>query len=323
MTRGRRAGRFLLPGLWIAVTLAIGIGAWRLPWRKALAEVAALDTAWLAIAITLNFAILPLWALEWRLLVPRTFRVSGRRMFGIVAVTASVLNSIPMLAGEISAVALLISRGGLTQGAALSVLAMDQVLVALAKVAVLVAAALTAPIPEWLRTGLLSLGAVLGLALTILSVLAHRWERIQNRLGAGRSAMLRWMGRLASWGTHLDVLRDHRVAAAVSALALAKKALEVLAVLAIQFAFGMSPSVPVALMVVAALALSTLVPVAPANLGVYEATVYAVYRFTGTSAETALGLALVQHLAFLLPSLATGYLILTARQLVPGWRQAV
>jgi uncharacterized membrane protein YbhN (UPF0104 family) len=60
-----------------------------------------------------------------------------------------------------------------------------------------------------------------------------------------------------------------------------------------------------------------LLPVAPANLGVYEATVFAAYRFLGVSAEAAVGIAIVQHFAFLLPALVTGYVTLTLRQLLP------
>ena len=63
-------------------------------------------------------------------------------------------------------------------------------------------------------------------------------------------------------------------------------------------------------------------PIAPGNLGVYEATVYAVYRFFGVTPELALALAVVQHLSFLVPSILPGYLTLTLRQLAPGSRQA-
>jgi uncharacterized membrane protein YbhN (UPF0104 family) len=79
----------------------------------------------------------------------------------------------------------------------------------------------------------------------------------------------------------------------------------------------MEPSLSIALLVLAALAVTTLLPIAPANLGVYEATVFATYRFAGASAELALGMAIVQHLCFLLPMLLTGYVTLSVRQLGP------
>lgn len=317
-----RRYRWLLPSLWVVLTIALAIGLPRLPWQRAMQEAASMALPWVGAAILLNAAILPMWAVEWKLLVPAGVRVTFRRMFEIVALTASVLNSVPMLAGEISAVALLIGRAGLPRGAAVSVLAMDQLLVAFAKVTVLLLAVGLAPLPAWLREGLLSLSAVFAGALALLLVLAHRWEHFQQRLRSRTSRVRNAFSRAVAWGQHLEMLRDPWRAARAAALALAKKGAEVAAVVATQLAFGLDPSLSAAVLVVAALALSTLVPVAPANVGVYEATVFAVYRFLGVPAETALGLSLVQHLCFLVPSLGAGYVIATARQLVPRWRRA-
>jgi uncharacterized membrane protein YbhN (UPF0104 family) len=54
--------------------------------------------------------------------------------------------------------------------------------------------------------------------------------------------------------------------------------------------------------------LATMVPLAPANLGLYEAAVFAAYRFLGLDSEPALGLALCQHACFLLAMIGPGYL---------------
>lgn len=318
-TAAQRARRWLLPAMWVALTLALAIALPRLPWERTTQVLARVATVWIATAVALNFLILPLWALEWTVLVPR-IRVAFRRMFEIVALTAAVLNSVPMLAGEVSAVALLITRAGLSRGAALSVLAMDQLLVAFAKAGVLALAASLSPLPIWIRGGLLSLVALFAIAFATLMPLAHRWEQIAARLQAttGPGGLL---SSAVRWGEHLETLRDVRRTATVALLAAAKKFAEILAVVAVQLAFGLEPSFVSAVVVVAALALSTLVPIAPANLGVYEATVFGVYRFLGVPAETALGLALVQHLCVLLPSLTPGYVMLTLRQLVPRLRR--
>lgn len=314
------ARRWLLPTIWVALTIALAVALPRLPWERTTQELSRVAPAWVLAAVALNFLILPLWALEWTVLVPR-IRVGFRRMFEIVALTAAVLNSVPMLAGEVSAVALLMTRAGLSRGAALSVLAMDQLLVAFAKGGVLALAACLSPLPAWVRGGLLSLVAIFVVAFIVLALLAHRWERVSERLRS-TSGPLTLLGDAVRWGEHLETLRDGQRTATVALLAAAKKFAEILAVVAIQLAFGLEPSFGHAVVVVAALALSTLVPIAPANLGVYEATVFGVYRFLGMPAETALGIALVQHLCFLLPSLAPGYVMLTLRQLVPAWRRS-
>jgi uncharacterized membrane protein YbhN (UPF0104 family) len=297
------------------LSAAIAIAVVNLGWSGIVQRLSSVSFPWVAAAIAANFAILPVWAAEWRLLVPAAFRVAYRRMFEIVAITASVLNAVPFFAGEASAVGLLITRGTLTPSAAASVLAMDQLLVALAKLTTLAAAAVLVSLPVWLRTGVLSLVAGFSILLAVLLLLAHSWERLQRWLAHPASRMRGLIARIAAWGQHLDALRVPRRALGAVVLALSKKALEVVAVIATQLAFGLEPSLAIALLVIAALAITTLLPIAPANLGVYEATVFAAYRYAGIPAETAAGLAFVQHACFLLPSILTGYGLATLGQL--------
>lgn len=289
-----------------------------MPWERAIAELKHLRAAWLGVAILANLSILPLWAVEWRWLVPAAVRVSFSRMFEIVATTAAVLNSVPFLAGEASGVLLLIGRGGLSRGAALSVLTMDQLLVGFAKLTVVGFAALFAPMPGWLRAGVLGLVLAVTAMLVVLFPLANHWRRMREGLlaRARGSQVVRFLANLLTWGEHFEALRTPKLALRLAGLALAKKGLELGAIIAVQVAFGLDVRVDAGLLVLAALALTTLLPVSPANLGVYEATVFSVYRFLGFSSETALGMAIVQHLCFLLPSIATGYLTITIRSML-------
>jgi uncharacterized membrane protein YbhN (UPF0104 family) len=291
----RRSHRWLLVALWVALTIALLVAIPRLPWAQAVDQLRTIQGWWLAAAVIANLMILPLWTVEWRLLIPRSFPVPFRRMFDVVSISAAVLNSVPFFAGEISAVALLVGRAGLPRSAALSVLAMDQLLVGFAKLTVIALAAWYAPLPTWLRAGVVSL--VVG-----VSILA---------------AVLLPLSRQLTWGVHLEALRDRNRPVLLALLALSKKGCELAAILAVQAAFGLEPSLATGLLVLAALSITTLLPVAPANLGVYEATVFAAYRFLDVPVQTALGIAIVQHLCFLVPSLLTGYAVLTLRQLRP------
>lgn len=306
--------RWVSPVLWAAVTIAIVIAAPKLPWARAWDEIRSAHLGWLLAATALNFAILPLWAIEWRLLTPRDARPTPATMFGVVAVTSSVLNTIPFFAGEASAVGMLIVRGGLARGAALSVLAMDQLLVGVGKVSVVAAAALIAPLPSWLRSGVLTLVAGVAALMLAVLVLAHGWEQTRARLSRFASGPASLLARVLAWGTHFGAMREPAVAARLVALALAKKLAELAAIVAVQGAFGLDPSFSAGILVLAALAVTTLLPVSPANIGVYEATVYSIYRFLGFDAATAFGIALLQHTCFLAAGLVPGYILLTTRQ---------
>lgn len=303
-----------MAALWAFLTLALSIAARDLPWSNAVSALARVSPAFLAVAVVCNFAILPLWMLEWLLLKPRSVPVTSERMFEVVTVTASIHNAIPFLAGEAAAIGLLMNAG-LHRGAAISLLAMDQLLVGVAKLGLLSTAAILAPIPEWLSAGVLSLViGVLALLLGLL-LLAHFGPVISRQLREKYSRGREWMARLTGLGAHLAALREPSLALRVFALAILKKALELGAVVAIQVAFGLDPSFAPAVLVLAALAVTTALPVAPANLGVYEATVFTAYRYLGVSEDTALAIAIVQHIAFLLPMIGTGYVTLTIRQL--------
>lgn len=312
-SRPRRS--WLAWALWLALTGALLVAMRNLAWAETIRRLSDVRLPWIAAAVAANFAILPLWALEWRLLVPATFRVAYARMFEIVSITASVLNSIPFFAGEASAVGLLIARADLSRSAAASVLALDQLLVAFAKLVVLALAASLVPLPGWLRAGVSSLALGFVVLLVILLVLAHFWERVHDQLSRRAGKVRTLIAVVTTWGRHLDALREKRRAAAAVALALLKKGAEISAIIAIQLAFGIEPSIAAAVLVVACLAITTLIPIAPANLGVYEATVFAAYRYMDVPADVAVGMALLQHTCFLIPSIATGYAMATLAQL--------
>lgn len=304
----------MMAALWALLTIALVVAGRDLPWANAISALRTMSPGYLVIAVALNFAILPLWMLEWSLLKPRDVPVHRDRMFEVVTLTASIHNAVPFLAGEAAAIGLLIAAG-LQRGAAVSVLAMDQLLVGVAKLAVLSAAALLAPIPSWLSAGVLSLVAGVLLLFVVLLLLAHFGAVITSQLRETETRGRELVAKLTGLGAYLTALREPSLAVRVFGLAFLKKALELGAIIAIQAAFGIDPSFAPAVLVLAALAVTTSLPVAPANLGVYEATVFATYRYLGIDAEAALAMAIVQHLAFLLPMIGTGYVTLTLRQL--------
>ena len=277
--------------VWVALTIAIALAIPRAPWADVFARVGRADVILVVAAILANWLILLFWAAEWRLLLPSSIRATFKQMFEVVSITGAVLNTVPFFVGEASGFALLSARLGLSAAASASMIAMDQLLVGIAKLAVFGAAVLVAPIPAWLRAGVTSLLILVPVLAIALGLAAQRWRE------------------------HLHALRDRNRWWRLVGLALLKKTAELLAILLVQRALGVTPSLASGLLVLAAVSITTMLPVAPANLGVYEATVFAVYRTTGVSADGALGLALVQHACFLVPPIVTGYLMLTLSQL--------
>lgn len=285
-------------------------------WTRVWHEVQRVQPVWLLAAVVLNFAILLLWSLQWRVFLPRAQRVDYSRMFETVALMATVTNSVPYMMGHASGVLLLAKRGKVGHTVALSVLALDQLAEGLAKISVLLVVALFIPIPPWLRHGILVLVAGVTSLAVVLLWLAHRHREPARPLGDGRTSPLDAVAHFVSrWAHHLEALRSARVFGAALVLALTMKLAEAGAILAIQRSFGIDLPLWSVLLVLASVGLATMVAIVPGNLGVYEATVFFVYQYLGASPEQALGLALIQHVCYLIPLAGTGYFLILRQNL--------
>jgi uncharacterized protein (TIRG00374 family) len=304
----RRSGRLLaliaVSGLLVAAVQRMDLG-------RALSQLTTIRGEWLVLAIVSYAAILPLWAWQWRLLSPRAPEPHRGDMLGVVALTSSVLNTTPMLVGEATAVVLLVTRAGLDRAAALSVLAMDQLLVGVAKLGVLSLAAVVAPLPEWMTRAVLGLLASLVLLGAALVVAAWRHADVEGVMS--HIVPRRLAGTLGEFARALEPLRSAARGLPALGLALLKKAAEVAAIVCVQRAFGLPGSVAVAIVVLAVLNLATLLPVVPGNVGVFEAAVVIALTRFGISPEQALGVAVVQHLCYFV-ALALPGLVFAARR---------
>jgi uncharacterized membrane protein YbhN (UPF0104 family) len=310
---GAEAGRkWLWMGVTVLVLAGVAVMARGLPWAQTWQALVTARPGWAIAALAINCAMFPLWASQWRLLAPRTNRPSWGRMLEIVSLISLSQNVLPLIGSAAACIGMLIFRGGMSRGAAVSLLAIDQMLTGLAKVAALGAAALLVRMPGWIREGGMALVAVMVVFVVALLMLAHGTERLDKlaqRLGRGA----RVAASLAAWTRHLEGLRrgGRRVWWALG-YALLKKVCEAAAAISIQYACGIELGWGGAILVVAALGLSTLVRT-PGNLGVYEATVVGIYSALGAPPAPALAAALLQHLVVLLPRMGFGLIVLLVR----------
>lgn len=284
-----RTHRGLAFGAWAVATGLIVLMARTVDMRRLLHAIAAADAGWLVSAAAINLLIQLFGALQWHALLPPTVRVGRRRMLRLFSLTSVANNTTPSLVGHLTGAALLAGEPGVGAAAALSTLALDQLAVGIVKVGILLIASALLPLPEWIhqgRSGLAALVAALALAAVVI---ARRTP-------------------------HLAALREPRRLFAGVGFAAAVKLTEAGAIACVVHAFGLTVSVDRVAVVLAAATLASVVPIAPANLGPYEAAAYAAYRHLGLAPDAALGIALVQHMCQLLPAVGAGYLLLSARR---------
>lgn len=312
----------------LALVVSTGILAWGVGTLDTAAVAAALlgtNPLWLLPALVLNLSTVFLWATLWHLLLPPRSRIPRRRMLGVTSVMAMVANTVPLMVGHATGTLLLARQDGVGEGAALSVLAQDQLLEGMAKLMLLAAVAWVAPLPEPLRRG--GFGVAVGVILLLLVlVLLSTWEaRTRPAVaGGGEPGPMAWgtdaprgpaafLVFLRNASRNLMVFRRPAIFGGGLLLAVSMKAAEALAILCAARAVGLEVAPWQVLPVLGAVSLAGMVPVAPGNLGVYEGAAFWAWRWMGVDPETAAAVALLQHLVYLLPVVGSGWVVV-------GWR---
>jgi uncharacterized membrane protein YbhN (UPF0104 family) len=294
---------------WLAATALLVYFAGKIDRAELSAAMSMVKWTWIALALAANGLILVSWAGLWWSVAPDAERPPYRTMFGINAMASALMNTVPFLGGHAAAVVLMVKRAGLSRASALSVMALDQLGEGLAKVLIFLVVALAAPLPAWMRIGVATASAGVGGLLLALVIAAHAHERIKPRPGA----RLTWMARgrivAAHWAERMETLRSVRRSFSALAFAVGTKVAEGAGLLAVQHAFGVDLSIGSTALVLAAVVLGSILPVAPGNVGTYEAAAIIAYRHLGIDPVLATILALASHICFMIPSVGIGYLL--------------
>jgi uncharacterized membrane protein YbhN (UPF0104 family) len=279
------------------VTALVLVSLRAVEWRTVAQLWARLEAPWLLLSIAAGTVVVTISAIEWRLLLPIGVRVGFTRMWRINALTALAVSSAPMLAGHGAGAVLLAREPGVGYGAAVSVLALDQLAEGFAKLTLIALAVAVAPGTQWIREGASALALGVGALLVVLLVAGPRLLK---------------MPRMVLGGTFPIAF----------AAVLAMKGAEGLGILAAQQSLGISLPPVTLVVVLSATALGTMLPLTPGQIGTYEASAFLAYRWLGLGAEEAMALAIVQHACYLAGTAGAGYLTLswTAARGRDSWR---
>ena len=305
----------------LAVLAAAGLlcvwAAYRLDLDALARELGRMNPAWLIAAAISNLAALFLWPAMWEVFLPQGSAVPYRRMFRITAVSGLVMNTAPFPAGHALGATLLGRLVGAE--ASLSVLALDQLAKGLAKLSLIVIAAIMVPLPAWLDRALLVVA--LGVAvLAAVLILARAGAAAGSRNAEQRGAVARIIAFFQGWAQKMEALGSVRLFVQGLLWALSIKAVEVLAVWAVQQGLGLPLGWGAAVVVTAAINTAGMIPGPPAGLLIFEAAVFLVYCHLGLPAETSVGLALILHGCFLFAAITPGLVVLAYNAVIKGIR---
>ena len=294
---------------WLGATALLLYFASRVDRAELREALAIVDWRWIIVAVVVNALILVSWTGLWWICSPKAERPTYRVMFEINAMASALMNTMPFLGGHAAAVVLMVKRAGLTRTAALSVMALDQLAEGLAKVSVFLLVALAAPLPDWMRVGIASVSAGVGALFVAMVVMAHSHVHIRPKVETPLTFVTRMRVLAATWAQRMETLRSVKQSLVALAFALGTKVAEGAALIAVQQAFGVDVSIGGTALVLAAVMLGSFLPVAPGNIGTYEAGAFLAYRHLGVEPAMATILTIVGHVCFMIPSVGIGYVL--------------
>jgi glycosyltransferase 2 family protein len=276
---------------------------------RAWVEITRASPFWLFLAIIFNSCILLIWSSLWYLLLPKKISVPFFRVFQANSYMSTSCNTIPFPGGHAVGVVALARRTEVGHSVALSVLALDQLMEGFAKIFVLTLVAIFVPLPEPMRQGIMVFVAVICLFASLMFYLAHK-KSVENEEQNTATFSGKVRKFLSRWSAHLEILRNARTFSFCLLLAFLMMFTQTLGIWAVQKSLGLNLPFWAPVLVMGALNLATILPITPGNFGVYEGTAFLAYQFYGLSSESALSLAFLQHICFLIPMVGTGYLVL-------------
>ena len=284
--------------------------------NQAWKEIESASAGWLIAAFLFNLSILLVWTSLWSILIPKAIFVSFPNLFQANSFMSTSCNSLPFPGGHAVGVVLFARLAKIKHSVALSVLALDQMLEGIVKVVVLTLAASFSPLPKQMEQSIQVFIVLIVLFIVIMFYAAYKIPKVKNLNKKFSSSLLsRFKTFVSQWAGHLEILRDYRVFSAGLFLALVMMALQALGIWATQMSLGQELPFWTTILIMAALNLATIFPITPGNFGIYEATAFLIYKFSGLSPEMALSLAFLQHICFLVPMAGTGWVVLLIRSL--------
>jgi glycosyltransferase 2 family protein len=314
--------KILLLIAWVFATYLLFLCFREIELDQAWNSIKKVHPLWLSLGIIGHFLIFIFWAKQWIIFLPGKTSITFKEMFKINALMSTAMNILPFPGGHAFGVFLLAKKEGVDHSTALSVMSLDQLTEGIAKLTVLLTASLFTPIPPLMKTGILVLIVIIFLFMSILIYFSYRFHDYKKKEASFKTTLKeKIIDFVSRWGHQLEGLRNFRVFFYGVILAYGMKLGEASAIFAIQMGFDVDLPIWSILLVLSALNLTTVIPLVPGNLGVYEATVFFVYQYLGIEPEQAIALALTQHLCFLLPLAGTGYLytlkkIFTTKKLI-------
>lgn len=260
-------------------------------------------------------SLIPLLALvgvksfQWKCLSQEKREITFANLFEAISMWLMMVNLLPFWMGEAFLIYVLGERYQFGKTYTVSLLTLDQIFEGLSLMLLFLILSLEHHIPQWMQIPIRTFFVGLFVFYIFVMILAYRFKHSGQSIDAQMKLKSRVWQLFKNWASELSLL--HRAGPSLYSLffALCIKGLEYLSLLFLQYGLGLALPWWVPLLIIAGLNLALMLPMAPANLGVFEATVFYLYQSVGVASATAMVIALSYHALYLFALVMPGYIV--------------
>ncbi len=243
-------------------------------------------------------------------------RISLSKAYRYICIGYLANDVLPFRMGEVVRTGGIAGASGIRFSSVLGSLAIERLLDMAMTIILCVIAVQIAPLPDWVRMVILSTGSLLVVAVIIFVFLARRdLEEIPQKNESRIKAML-W-NLFVRFSVGLRMFASSRGILLAVGFSMAIWAFTIGVMLLRLMAFELEPSMPVALVLLASIALGVSLPSAPSYVGVYHAAAAWALTLFGIDEEVAVGFAIFSHAVDIIPGIALGIVSMILEGL--GW----
>ncbi len=246
-------------------------------------------------------------AVQWKFFFPSFSVVSFGFILGFSAVRLLGVHLLPFWSGEAFSIYFLGRRAEFSKMNVLSAATQDHIAEGFSVGILFVIVSFSPILPHPMRQAIhVALPALLVL-FSGLFFLARFYSSFEgHRAEVPKSFLKKMVYYFSVWANQLNVMKNFKTTPVTFLLAVLVKGVEVMVLHLLQKGLGMGDSWWAPLLGIVGLNLSLAFPVAPAQLGVFEATVFGIYSFLGFETDASISLGGLYHLIYLLPLVLAG-----------------
>ncbi|MBF0491884.1 MAG: flippase-like domain-containing protein [Deltaproteobacteria bacterium] len=267
----------------------------------------------------LAFAFIPLLSLvfvkslQWKCFSKEKREIPFSSLFEAISTWLMMVNLLPFWMGEAFLIYILGQRFQFGKTYSTSLLTLDQIFEGLSLMCIFSLLILAHQIPTWMQIPIHVFFIGIFFFYFLLLILAYRFRHSKRLLHEEMKLKNRMFQVFKNWASELSLL--HRLGPTLFSLffALCIKALEYFSLTLLQWGLGLTLPWWAPLLIIAGLNLALMIPMAPANLGVFEATVFYLYQNLGVHSGDCMVLALSYHGLYLAALVLPGYFVFVKR----------